>query len=350
MWSEWNSTVVDERKLTRGRFNVALTADGSVGEFERITKRAALVSDTLLLSHDGAGLFHELGRISHDETLPRLSERRERWLAENPEDGGFMQTPTPDDPIREVWYGMNCPKLRGLGRWILDSEQLLKSGLAWYLPSYTTGEREGVRSDLRLNYGSNRYELIGPLYRLEERRRRSALLVRDGRAVESSGVEPVKSHLVRHVLSVELPFIEGVDLRTFSEVTTQEFASYSAFRDFLRIRFLELDESLNSIQSDREILKLGLEIKDEIRSVRSEMNMARRKRAVAVTGAGIGSVSAVLVAVYGPAFQEALAAVGASGGLWGVLHAATDNGVRDLRENKWYYVWALAQKSNTHVI
>lgn len=80
------------------------------------------------------------------------------------------------------------------------------------------------------------------------------------------------------------------------------------------------------------------------------MNMARRKRAVAVTGAGIGSVSAVLVAVYGPVFQEALAAVGASGGLWGVLHAATDNGVRDLRENKWYYVWALAQKSNTHVI
>ncbi|MFF2189854.1 hypothetical protein [Streptomyces sp. NPDC058155] len=343
--------MIDERKLARGRFNIALTPDGSFGEFERITKRAALVSDTLLLSHDGVGLFHELGRRGQYETLPRPSERRERFLAENPEALDFFgEAPAPDDPIREAWYGMNCPELRGLGRWILDSEQLLKSGLAWYLPSYTTGERNGVRSDLRLNHDSNKYELRGPLYRLEEHRRRSALLVRDGRAVESSGVEPVKSHLVRHVLSIELPFIEGVDLRTFSEVTAQEFASYSAFRDFLRIRFLELDESLNSTQSDREILKLGLEIKDEIRSVRSEMNTARRKRAVAVTGAGIGSVSAVLVAVYGPAFQEALAAVGASGGLWGVLHAATDNGVRDLRENKWYYVWALARKSNTHII
>jgi hypothetical protein len=48
--------------------------------------------------------------------------------------------------------------------------------------------------------------------------------------------------------------------------------------------------------------------------------------------------------------QAAIAAAGASGGLWGIIHAATENSIRTLRSNKWYYVWVLAKKHNPHVI
>jgi hypothetical protein len=111
-----------------------------------------------------------------------------------------------------------------------------------------------------------------------------------------------------------------------------------------------MDMALNAVQSDRELLKLGLQIKDHVRSVHSEMETARRKRAVSVTGAMIGSVGAILVAVYGPALEAAIAAIGASGGVWGIIHATTENNTRALREDKWYYVWALAEKSNPTLI
>jgi hypothetical protein len=65
----------------------------------------------------------------------------------------------------------------------------------------------------------------------------------------------------------------------------------------------------------------------------------------------IGSVGAILVAVYGPALEAAIAAIGVGGvGVWGIIRAATENSTRPLREDKWYYVWALAKKSNTHVL
>jgi hypothetical protein len=167
--------------------------------------------------------------------------------------------------------------------------------------------------------------------------------------VDTSDVRPVKSRLVRPLLQIDLPFMDGVSIRDFSRITIEEFASYSAFRDFLRLSFLEMDESMNAVQSEDEIVKLGLRIKDEVRSARAEMERVRRRKSVAVTGAVVGSVGAVLVAVYGPALAAAVATLGAGGGLWGIVNAAAENSTRVLRESEWHYVWVLARKSGTHV-
>jgi hypothetical protein len=112
-----------------------------------------------------------------------------------------------------------------------------------------------------------------------------------------------------------------------------------------------MDIALNAVQSDLELQKLRLQIEDQVRSVRSKMGTARRKRSLGVTGAVIGSVEAILVAVYGPALAAAVAAIGAGGaGVWGIIAAATKDSTRDLREDKWYYVWALDKKSKTPVL
>jgi hypothetical protein len=51
--------------------------------------------------------------------------------------------------------------------------------------------------------------------------------------------------------------------------------------------------------------------------MRAEMAKAHRKGALAATGAVLGSVGTILVAVYGPALANAITAIGASGGFWG---------------------------------
>jgi hypothetical protein len=275
------------------------------GDFFDLTKRAVLISDTLLLSHSRSEAFHEVDR---------------------------------QRPPYEMVYGFHCRDPEQLGRWILEAEPLLLAGLAWYLPNYSkvpvlpNSIREGMaRRGWQARPGAP--QAID-------------FLIRDGRAVEVSGAQPLKSQLVRPIMRIDLPFIGGVGLRDFGQITVEEFGSYAAFRDFLRLSFLELDDALNDVQSDRALARIGLQIADETRAIKAEMGRVRRKRAVSLSGAALGSVGAVLVAVYGPALQAAIAALGAGGGVWGILHAATENSTRTLRENKWYYVWALGRESD----
>jgi len=48
----------------------------------------------------------------------------------------------------------------------------------------------------------------------------------------------------------------------------------------------------------------------------------------------LGTAGTVLVAVYGPALASAVAAVGATGGVWGVITAMADQNKRALRHDK----------------
>ncbi|GAB3006811.1 hypothetical protein GCM10027184_75350 [Saccharothrix stipae] len=347
MWSRRNAAVVDEQKLKSETFTVALATDHTGQDFHTITKRATLISDTLLLTHTVSGQFHALGvQKNHTRWARSERDRYEDFILDGDQMGEIYSNHLDglDDTVwlSEEWYGMYCPKLTHLGEWILSAESLLKAGLAWYLPCYATGSASGsVRSGYQLDkkhlYAHQPYPGVD-------------YLIRDRRAVDASGASPLKSRLVRPMLTVDLPFVDGVDLRDFSDITTQEFASYAAFRDFLRLTFNDMDDALDAVQSERELVKHGLQIKEEIRAVQSEMTKVKRKRAVAVSGAAIGTVGAVLVAVYGPAMQAAIATAGASGSLWGIIHAATENNIRTLRDNKWYYVWVLARKRNPHVI
>ncbi|KUM73338.1 hypothetical protein AQI70_21445 [Streptomyces curacoi] len=151
-------------------------------------------------------------------------------------------------------------------------------------------------------------------------------LVQSGRAVSESSVcppHPLKSAVVRPVLTMDLPFLEGVRMADFSKITVEEFESYKAFQSLLRQEFLSL-AALNAA--------------------------VRRKRAVAVSGAVAGTIGASLVAVYGPAFQTAVAALGAAGasGIRGIIQSAADNSPRTLRDSPWFYVWILARNSERY--
>lgn len=341
LWDNAHQRLMLEEKLSGSRFCVGLSIGDSRQEFGDITKRAILISDTLLLSHQQTETYHDIADNKNPNLWPPASVPMSTGQIEFSQFNlkeilhGHAEW---DGHHLEETYGIYCPSLDELGRWILDAEPLLKAGLVWYLPKYGIAPyetRDGVREPLDK-------DKIAPAAAID-------YLIRDGRAVDASGTTPIKSQLVRPVLEVDLPFVDGVSLQDFGKITIGEFASYSAFRDFLRQTFLDMDTALNAVQSERELVKLSLQIKDHVRSVRSEMETARRKGAVSVTGAVIGSVGALLVAVYGPALAEAVAIIGASGGVWGIIHAASENSTHALRQDKWYYVWALAGKSNIHV-
>ncbi|WP_369260058.1 hypothetical protein [Streptomyces sp. R35] len=325
MWSGPRQTLTDEKRLLRSRYYVGLGVESA--EFDDATKRSVLISDTLLLSHGKRERYVDLGSYRNEGGYPAGSFS----------DGGspdYINVPQDPSPFFQSRYGFHCPDTVNLGDWLLASEPLLKAGLAWYLPNYSTtlhvtelsGERGApvTRHVAAVDY-----------------------LLRDGRAIDMSGAEPVTGDHIREVLRIELPFLSGVSLRDFSKITTEEFRSYSAFKDFLRMQLLEIDESLNDVQSQKALRRIGLQIAEEVRSVESQMRKARKRRAVSVMGGALASATAALVAVYGPTFEKAIEILGVSGGVWTIITGIAESDTRTIREDKWYYVWALSRESHT---
>ena len=314
LYNKRGRTLTKARQLTRSRFYVGLSVDRT--DLASLTKRCLPVSDTLLLSHQN-GNPYELGRLRGDIAGSTSSVS---------------------------YFVMRCPDLSELGRWLLDAEPLLRAGLSWYLPRYSTQEV------IRLYDDSARRAMrrgLSPVHaRPPEPTPVVDYLIRDGRAVEASGANPLKNRLVRPVLEIDLPFLDGVSLRDYSAVTLEEFTAFSGFRDFLRMSLLEMDEALNDVQSQIALTRLSLQVKDEVRSLRAQMNQVKRKRAVGAAGAVVGTSAAILLAVYGPALTAAIPILGASGGVWQVIQAAAENSPRALRDDKWYWVWAIAKRSD----
>lgn len=167
----------DEWSHSRRRYSVGLSARRT--DFADLTKRVALVSDTLLLSHDWRTPYRRLGVTN--------SEARAESFSGNPMFGDIVP-----GEARAADYGFHCPDLAMLGHWIIDAEPLLKSGLAWYLPSFSTSVRAGRQGR-----------------RVQPRRHMEAIdfLIRDGRAVDVSVNRPVENEVVRPILQIDLPFI-----------------------------------------------------------------------------------------------------------------------------------------------
>ncbi|MGC5004999.1 hypothetical protein ACLQ2L_21440 [Streptomyces sp. DT203] len=286
---------LEAKKKDGSRFHVGLNID--TASFSDVARRGVLVSDTLMLSHDYHGDFLNLGSYlsSVDADL--------------------------DGDVARVHYGMKCPDVQGLGRWILEAEPLMRSGLVWYLPPYANSNVV----DPRMGQVVTHYRRLDAL----------DYLVANGRAIDASGATPLKNKVVRPILTMDIPYLEGVSLRDFGKITVEEFNSYEDFRSFLRGALLEMDDALESVQSQVQLAKLESEIRSQVRAVQRRMDQAARTKAMATTGAVLCTGTAALVAVQGEYLTWAVSALGVSAaGIWPAIQSRFENGRRKQRESE----------------
>ncbi|MFH9090303.1 hypothetical protein [Streptomyces sp. NPDC017673] len=298
-----------------------------LGSFTHVTKRIVLVADTMLSSDHGIGSVHEIGQYSRHSYGDSFSPG-----------GGIDEPPVTTETYH---YGMVTNDLAQVGRWLLDAEPLLRSGLAWYLPVYTRGRSGWQDSEDRLAASRP-----GRLPSFSDRS--IDFVVEHGRAVDLSGTKPLASRVVRPVLEIDLPFIDGLSLTDFAQVTREKFDSYRLYRDFMRSRLLELDDALEAVHSQVALERIALSIRDEVNAAAAQMSSAARSRALSSAGAVLGTTSAVLAAVRPAALQGALGvsatiAAGATG-LWPTIQALADTSLKRTH-GKWHYVWVLQKKA-----
>ncbi|MFG2218060.1 hypothetical protein ACGFN1_24830 [Streptomyces sp. NPDC048685] len=306
--------ILGERRLINKSFNIGLQDE--IGNFEQLTKRAVLVSDTLLLSHGPHAPYCHVGVKSQTDDTTDFDTGR-------PQQG----------TTRTDHYGIHCPDMTALGTWLLEAEPIIRAGLAWYLPSYTASTEYTGAS--RRSYPPSRVSAVD--------------YIRGGRLIDPSESRPVKDRLVRPVLEIDLPFIDGVTMGDFSKITIDEFDSYKGFRGFLRTSFLSMGDALNSEQSQIELTKLRLEIEDQVSAMESDLRTVKRKRALGAVSATVASTAALLIAVEGSVMERVLTTLEltTAGTFWGAIRDRVENGPRVIENGKWYYVWVLSRKANS---
>ncbi|MFE7432908.1 hypothetical protein ACFU78_07885 [Streptomyces tendae] len=302
-------------------YYVGLSSD--LGSFTHVTKRVPLVTDTMLLSDHGVGPVHDLGTLF----TPGPAFDPQNSLSPTSGVGDSTQR-----------YGMVTRDLVELGQWLLEAEPLLRAGLVWYGPVFYEGsvhQQTGLRRRDPADLPSFSDRSID-------------FLVDHGRAVDLSGTKPIACRVVRPILEIDLPFIDGLTLTDFAQVTSEEFDSYRQFRDFMRSRLLELDDALEAVDSQVALERVALSIRDELNAATAEMETAARSRVLNRSGAVLGTTSAILAAVRPDALQGALAAsatiaAGATG-LWPTIQAFADHKPKHA-SGRWHYVWVLQKRS-----
>lgn len=308
--------VAKHRKV--GTYHFGLNVAPS--QFSSVTKRAVLVADTLMLSQDHTEAYVPLDSYAdHDPAI----------LGPDGEDLGS------NNGYFAIEYGMNCSDLRGLGRWILDSEDLMRKGILWYLPAYQEGRRHTLSTD------GNVWDSLTP-----SPIRPIDYLVSDKRALLNvSGAPPEKTELIRPVLTVDLPFLEAASLKDFSKITVDEFGAYENFKTFLRVKLTEMDDAANAVESERELRKLAREIEQGIREVSVNMDTSKRTRWAHLAGVGIHAISATLFAVADLKTLQYVSMGAAMSGTTPLVSnffkSVVDDRPRKQRNSHWYYVWAL---------
>lgn len=318
----FRSRVRGERNFRRTSFDVGLTDAGS--GFGHLTTRAALISDSLLLSHGTETPYRHLGKaedvIVHTNPDTLQADGRDKHT---------------------IHYGMHCPDLVALGTWLIAAEPLIKEGLSWYLPSYST--RRESSSLIGWSVHASAEDEHTPMSQVSA----ADYLMRGGKLIDPSGSSPSESRLVRPVVQIDLPVVEGVRLRDFSRITVDEFDSHKRFHDFLRTHFPSMTEALNAEQSQSELTRLRREFVDQLGVVRTEFVAAARRSPLGAVGAKVASTSARLVAVDGSVMRRVLATPGltTAEAFWAAVDDVVENHPRATPNGQWRYVWILSRKS-----
>lgn len=302
---------LDSTKFEKGICNFAVAGYDSSLEF--LAKRLSLISDHSLISQYSQNWVHLYG----DQ----------------------LREPHKSDELTDYALRIDSPDLQGLGKWLCDCAPLIINGNVKYYPRIRRIDYE----ESEMGYGRHWEEEVADYVVT----RNLDAIIRKERIVEVQNDRFLKSSFIKNVISVEFPVIEEVDLRHFSKITADEKSRIEILRDFLRGKFLELEEIQGSESYNAKIGKIGLEIREGVRMIRSEFKEIAAKTSFQVTGAILASSVATLVAINSNILGSYGHLIAPSGGLYPLLRSLENRAlaIHNVKDSPYYYFWLLSRKA-----
>jgi hypothetical protein len=275
-----------------------------------LTKRVPLIADTTLLTH-----FREARHLVYS-----FGDTPAAWGADR----------------RDTRCYLRCPSLSELGAWLRSCRLLLCTGELFYTPDLLFEE-----------YTETRYDDRGSTEEVEKSVASLCdVVVRNRQLADTDDhAAPLKHRLIQPLLRVELPYVENVDLATFSTISVDHHGALERFRDALRRTFLDLDAAQRSEDRDARIRRAEIDIRDSIRALQADYVALRRTAAFQVSGAAVATTVATLASVNSVMFSSLPQVVGAGGGALLFLKAMLDlqTARRRLEESPYYFLWLFSK-------
>lgn len=276
-----------------------------------LTKRVSLIADSTLITH-------------YKETQHKF------W--------NYTSLPKTGHDGDIVDCYLRCPNLSELGKWLRDCKPLLLSGDMFYFPDILVEHtREYWHDNDEI---TSTEDSIGPLCEFVIDNRKLIEVQPDTDRV-------IKSKYIHSILQVDLPFIDNVGLANFCKISSDNREAFEQFRDYLRSKFLDLKQNESSETFNSGLAKIGIEMRDGIRKLKSQLSEISGQRAVQVTGAAIGIISAVLVAVDSNVFSNLSSIFGTSGGILAISPVIQEyiSKRQQPKDSPYYYLWLIQKCS-----
>ena len=288
---------------------------------EYLTKRVPLIADTSVLAHYG--------------------EKANEFFSYN-RDGSFRVR------IDRGKGTIGCPSLTELGKWLNACKSMLLQGDLFYLPDIRVEKKffsgySGSPNEA-MTQSSNRNLLLDAIVvnkKFAERINQEDELPRILN-------QKAKNNMLIPILATELPYIEDIDLSTFSKITTDETASFQNFRDLLRLKYLDLKQIEHSEFVFSDISKVSIDLRQGVRKLNDDFRKLKRKAAFNAIGASIAAITAVLVAVNSKAFGLLPGILGGGGGVLGVSKVLQEylDDKNLLESSPYYYYWLFSRSAH----
>lgn len=236
---------------------------------------------------------------------------------------------------------LNIADIRQLGRFLQENKELILSERVAYIPDITVDVHTDTYWD-----GSCHTRETPSRDMLEQ------LITWKDSASGAISRRFVEDLYLRAVAEIEIPYFDGQNSAAVLRMIEEHEYELSNLRNRLKRCFLELYGAEGSGSFDFSIKKIGLDIQDGIKEIRSEMKKLHRHVGFQVgSGLAIGTVVATLVAISGTVVSsntiaQLLTYLGTGGGIISMSKFLEEylNKKQDITEKPFYFFWLFHKK------
>lgn len=263
-----------QKRESWGLFDVSLLTE--IEDFESLTKRSLLMTDTALLSNS--------------------SDTFQEFLC--------IDTINPQDPYQlcqnMVYRSNTDPEF--LKGWLSGLRSNLCSGQLFCLPrTDQQHQMEGGRSERPVE--NHLYDAV----------------IKNGRVKVLQTENKAKQSFITYLAEVPIPMVNDVSLSNFAEVYNEEFEARNTLKLLLREKFLELDLAKGGELPETILAKIGVKLEREAKLACKDLHRIAKREAVQASGVVFATGVAILAALNMELFTQTAPLISGAGGMAALL-------------------------------
>lgn len=326
----WHETIYDGDGEKRFRNHIDNNLNKNVALLNKFEDKYEIARKTLLLAD--TSILWETGTVGEEHR-----RAYQLYSCKTDDPTGFIYQTSYD---YSTYLQIN--DIQSLGRFIKNNKELIEKGYLIYIPDIMVDGlcKNALWEDHTfIDYPSK--EVYGKL--LNEKSNASSITSRN---------KFLEDFYLRSIVQVEIPYIDDCSNENLIRAMENYSNEFFKFRLYLESEFLKLYEANNSESFDANIKKVGINIKNGINLLNSDIKKMNR-HLIIKTGSSfaVGFAVATLVAINGSLFsssnlEKIISYLGTGGGIVSIANFVEQylNEKQIIKDQPFYFIWLIHKK------